>query len=236
LAVPLSLLAASTRHPQSRSTPKGGAVAAPRLGAPSAQPATSQQTLLFSEMPCQACRSSLVGYVQPPPDSHTHPPHHCARAPRSSHHHVPPHSSITLQAFLQQPPSRSPLPLDRSIHPTTMYCPPGKSIGGIAYHTHTTHPTHTRARIDRDPIHQSPPLPLNADGTDIGAVVADIGAHSAKLGFAGEDTPRAYFSSVRPTLLLLLLLPITPLAPQSRPSVCAPPPQKKIIQPIYANQ
>lgn len=35
-----------------------------------------------------------------------------------------------------------------------------------------------------------------SDGTDIGAVVADIGAHSAKLGFAGEDTPRALFSSV----------------------------------------
>lgn len=38
---------------------------------------------------------------------------------------------------------------------------------------------------------------LCADGTEIGAVVADIGAHMAKLGFAGEDAPRAYFSSVR---------------------------------------
>lgn len=36
-----------------------------------------------------------------------------------------------------------------------------------------------------------------SDGTDIGAVVADIGAHTAKLGFAGEDIPRALFSSVR---------------------------------------
>lgn len=29
------------------------------------------------------------------------------------------------------------------------------------------------------------------------AVVADIGAYSTKIGFAGEDYPKAYFRSVR---------------------------------------
>lgn len=33
------------------------------------------------------------------------------------------------------------------------------------------------------------------DGIDIGAIVAEIGSHAAKLGFAGEDQPRAYFPS-----------------------------------------
>jgi actin-related protein len=34
-------------------------------------------------------------------------------------------------------------------------------------------------------------------GDDIGAIVADIGSFSTRIGFAGDDTPRAYFPSVR---------------------------------------
>ncbi|CAN0303990.1 unnamed protein product [Discosporangium mesarthrocarpum] len=33
-------------------------------------------------------------------------------------------------------------------------------------------------------------------GDDIGAVVGDVGSYSCKIGFAGEDFPRAYFSSL----------------------------------------
>jgi actin-related protein len=31
---------------------------------------------------------------------------------------------------------------------------------------------------------------------DIGAVVADIGTHSTRIGFAGDDMPKAYFPTV----------------------------------------
>jgi actin-related protein len=31
---------------------------------------------------------------------------------------------------------------------------------------------------------------------DIGAIVADIGSTSARIGFAGDDMPRAYIPSV----------------------------------------
>lgn len=31
---------------------------------------------------------------------------------------------------------------------------------------------------------------------DIGAIVADIGSTSARIGFAGDDVPRAYIPSV----------------------------------------
>ncbi|CAN0074402.1 unnamed protein product, partial [Laminaria digitata] len=31
---------------------------------------------------------------------------------------------------------------------------------------------------------------------DVGAVVGDVGSYSCKMGFAGEDFPRAYFPSV----------------------------------------
>ena len=34
-------------------------------------------------------------------------------------------------------------------------------------------------------------------GTDIGAVVADIGSSVTRIGFAGEDSPRAYFPTVK---------------------------------------
>lgn len=33
-------------------------------------------------------------------------------------------------------------------------------------------------------------------GDDIGALVADIGTTSTRIGFAGEDYPRSYFPSV----------------------------------------
>jgi hypothetical protein len=33
-------------------------------------------------------------------------------------------------------------------------------------------------------------------GEDVGAVVADIGSSYARLGFAGDDSPRAYLPSV----------------------------------------
>ncbi|CAM9841187.1 unnamed protein product, partial [Hapterophycus canaliculatus] len=32
---------------------------------------------------------------------------------------------------------------------------------------------------------------------DVGAIVGDVGSYSCKMGFAGEDFPRAYFTSVR---------------------------------------
>jgi actin-related protein len=34
-------------------------------------------------------------------------------------------------------------------------------------------------------------------GDSVSAVVADIGSYASKIGFAGEDYPRAYFRSVR---------------------------------------
>ncbi len=42
-------------------------------------------------------------------------------------------------------------------------------------------------------------------GDNIGAVVADIGSHACRIGFAGEDTPRAYLPTVS-TLHTLILL------------------------------
>lgn len=33
-------------------------------------------------------------------------------------------------------------------------------------------------------------------GDDVGAIVADIGSYSTRIGFAGEDTPRAYIPTV----------------------------------------
>lgn len=36
-----------------------------------------------------------------------------------------------------------------------------------------------------------------AGGDDIGAVVAEIGHYSTKIGWAGDDAPRSYFPSVR---------------------------------------
>lgn len=38
--------------------------------------------------------------------------------------------------------------------------------------------------------------PVYAGAVDIGAVVCEIGAYAARLGFAGEDQPRSYFPSV----------------------------------------
>lgn len=34
-------------------------------------------------------------------------------------------------------------------------------------------------------------------GDDVGAIVADIGSFATRVGFAGEDIPRAYFPTVR---------------------------------------
>jgi actin-related protein len=34
-------------------------------------------------------------------------------------------------------------------------------------------------------------------GDNIGAVVADIGSYACRVGFAGEDSPRAYLPTVR---------------------------------------
>lgn len=39
-------------------------------------------------------------------------------------------------------------------------------------------------------------------GDEVGAIVMDIGMHSTKAGFAGEDTPKAIFPSVCYTFLL----------------------------------
>lgn len=33
-------------------------------------------------------------------------------------------------------------------------------------------------------------------GDHVNAIVADIGSFASKIGFAGDDTPRAYFRSV----------------------------------------
>jgi actin-related protein len=34
-------------------------------------------------------------------------------------------------------------------------------------------------------------------GDYVGAIVADIGAYSTKIGYAGDDYPKSYFRSVR---------------------------------------
>ncbi len=34
---------------------------------------------------------------------------------------------------------------------------------------------------------------------DIGAIVADIGSYSSRIGFAGDDHPKAYFQTVKYT-------------------------------------
>lgn len=34
-------------------------------------------------------------------------------------------------------------------------------------------------------------------GDTVNAIVADIGSYASKIGFAGDDYPRAYFRSVR---------------------------------------
>lgn len=43
-----------------------------------------------------------------------------------------------------------------------------------------------------------------AGGDDIGAVVAEIGHYSTKIGWAGDDAPRSYFPSVCIVFSLLL--------------------------------
>ena len=35
-------------------------------------------------------------------------------------------------------------------------------------------------------------------GDDLGALIADIGSYATRVGFAGEDSPRAYLPSVSP--------------------------------------
>jgi actin-related protein len=39
-------------------------------------------------------------------------------------------------------------------------------------------------------------------GDDIGAIVADIGSFSTRIGYAGDDAPRAYFPSVRKVIFI----------------------------------
>ncbi len=61
-----------------------------------------------------------------------------------------------------------------------------------------THTTTTTRPVPRSLVPHLPPThtaPHGTDGVDIGAVVAEIGSHASKLGFAGEDQPRAYFPS-----------------------------------------
>ena len=41
---------------------------------------------------------------------------------------------------------------------------------------------------------------------EVNAIVLDLGAGSVKAGYAGEDTPKAIFPSVRPATLLVLCL------------------------------
>ena len=36
-----------------------------------------------------------------------------------------------------------------------------------------------------------------SSGDAVSAIVADVGSYASKIGFAGEDYPRAYFRSVR---------------------------------------
>lgn len=40
-------------------------------------------------------------------------------------------------------------------------------------------------------------MALYTSGDSVNAIVADIGAWSTKIGYAGEDYPRSYFRSVR---------------------------------------
>lgn len=47
-------------------------------------------------------------------------------------------------------------------------------------------------------------------GDNINAVVADIGSYATKIGFAGEDFPKAYFRSVRAHVLITPLTPYFP--------------------------
>ena len=42
-------------------------------------------------------------------------------------------------------------------------------------------------------------------GDDLGAIVADIGSVSARIGYAGEDYPRSYFPSVSQLFLFIYL-------------------------------
>lgn len=41
-------------------------------------------------------------------------------------------------------------------------------------------------------------------GDDIGAIVADIGSHCTRIGYAGDDTPRAMLPTVSLPLALLM--------------------------------
>lgn len=41
-------------------------------------------------------------------------------------------------------------------------------------------------------------------GDNVGAIVADIGSFASRIGFAGDDMPKAYFSSVSYTLNMIL--------------------------------
>lgn len=70
-----------------------------------------------------------------------------------------------------------------------MYVPPGDGTGTC---------THLSSLLVQ-PFHSTVILimyPLYAGAVDIGAVVCEIGAYAARLGFAGEDQPRSYFPSV----------------------------------------
>ena len=40
-------------------------------------------------------------------------------------------------------------------------------------------------------------MSVYSSGDSVNAIVADIGSYATKIGFAGEDYPRAYFRSVR---------------------------------------
>ena len=40
-------------------------------------------------------------------------------------------------------------------------------------------------------------LDMYQGGEDIGAIVADIGSYATRIGYAGEDSPRAFIPSVR---------------------------------------
>jgi actin-related protein len=43
-------------------------------------------------------------------------------------------------------------------------------------------------------------------GDNVGAIVADIGSFASRIGFAGDDMPKAYFSSVSYFYLCLLFI------------------------------
>lgn len=44
-------------------------------------------------------------------------------------------------------------------------------------------------------------MALYSSGGSVNAIVADIGSYASKIGFAGEDYPRAHFRSVSPQQL-----------------------------------